>query len=82
MGEHALHHVTIREVAGVLQLDRVEWRLAPVLPLLVEVIRRRATVAPLAKHSGFHHTSEPDGCTPTAMSAMRPICMPASFAAC
>ncbi len=63
IGEHAMDHVAVRLVAGTLQLDGVQRRLAPVLPLLVEHVRRRADrgalgetlgVPPYVRSRGMH----------------------------
>ena len=42
MGEHVVHHIAVDLVASAIQIDRVQRRLAPILPLLVEHVRRRA----------------------------------------
>ena len=72
-GKHPRNHIAVCGVAGLLKMHRIEWRLAPVLSLLVEHIRRRTDssapgktlrvppyFSPLGMHTYSHVTHNAD----------------------
>ena len=53
IGEHVMHHIAVHPETGLFKGDRIKRRLAPVLTLLVEHVRRSANRGTLGESLGI-----------------------------